>query len=128
MGKKKIAKEVAALKAAVADLKKQIANLQMTQAAKLKSEIDNLDNRLHTEFEQIKQKSKREEKQVKGKQVQALGRKAAKAKGETKAATEARMTNIQNKSNDEYPKYTKESTTSFEESQEAKKGKQKISA
>src|SRR5437867_12886895 len=114
MGKKKIAKEVAALKAAVADLKKEIANLQASQAAKLKSEIENLDNQLHAEFEQIKHKSKREEKQVKGK-VQALGRKAAKAKGETKAATEARMTNTQNKSNDEYPKYTKEYTTSFEE-------------
>ena len=64
MGKKKIAKEVAALKAAVADLKKEIANLQTTQAAKLKSEIDNLDNRLHTEFEEIKQKSKREERKM----------------------------------------------------------------
>ena len=120
MGKKKIVKELAALKAAVADLKKEMANLQARQAAKLKSEIDSLDNKLHAEFEQIKQRSKREEKQIKGK-VQALGRKAAKAKGETKAATEARMTNIQNKS--------KESTTSFEQpQQETKKEEQKISA
>ena len=121
MGKKKIVKELAALKAAVADLKKEMANLQARQAAKLKSEIDSLDNKLHAEFEQTKQRSKREEeKQVKGK-VQVLGRKTAKAKGETKvAATEARMTNIQNK--------TKESNTSFEEPQETKKGEQKISA
>jgi hypothetical protein len=116
MGKKKLAKEVATLKAEVADLKKEMANLGKGQTAKLMSEIDNLNKKLHAELEQIKQGSKREEKEVK---VQALGKKAAKAKGEAKAAIEARTTKIQNKS--------KESTTSSEQQQEAKnKGEQKI--
>ena len=88
MGKKKLAKEMAALKAVVAGLKTEMTNLRTGQTAKLKSEIDNLNRKLHVELEQIKQGSEREKKEVKSK-VRALGRKAAKAKRKAKSAIEA---------------------------------------
>ena len=44
------------------------------KTAKLKFEIDNLNKKLHAELEQMKQRSKTEEKLVKGK-VQAIRRK-----------------------------------------------------
>jgi molecular chaperone GrpE (heat shock protein) len=124
MTKKEVAKEMAtlkaevaglktemALKAEVAGLKTEMAHLRAEQRATLKAEIDNLHKRLHAEFEQAKQRSKRGEREAKGK-VQALEEKAAKAQGEAKAAIEARMTNIRNRS--------KKSATSSQPPQESK--------
>lgn len=94
---KKVAKELAALKAEVANLKTEMAHLRVEQSSKLKVEIDNLHEKLHAELEQAKQGSRREEKEAQSK-VHALEEKAAKVKGEAKAAIEARMTNIRNRS------------------------------
>jgi hypothetical protein len=115
MTKKEVAREMAALKAdvaalrtemalkaEVAGLKTELAHLKAEQRATLKAEIDNLHKRLRAEFELAKQRSRREEKDVKGK-VQALEGKAVKAKRDAKAAIEARMASLRNKS--------KESTT-----------------
>ena len=90
---KKVAKEVAALKAEVAELKTEMAHLRTEQGAKLKAEIDSLSKKLHAEMEQTKRRSKRGEREVKG-QVHALEEKAGKATGEAKAAFEARVTRI----------------------------------
>jgi hypothetical protein len=115
MTKKEVAKEVAALKAdvaalrtemalkaEVAGLKTEMAHLRAEQKATLKAEIDNLQKRLHAEFELAKQRSKREQKEVKGK-VHALEGKAVKAKREAKAVIQARMASLRDK--------PKESTT-----------------
>jgi hypothetical protein len=89
MGKKKIARQLAALREEVEVLKKEMATLRADQKAKFKDEI----RAGRTTVRQAKRGFKRKEKKAEGK-VQALGEKAAKAKREAKVAVEARIANI----------------------------------
>jgi hypothetical protein len=97
MGKKKAARELAALKKEVADLKTVMAHLRAEQGAKFKAEFASLHKKLHAELEQAKQRPEREEKEAKG-EVQALEEKETKAKDKAKAVIRARMANIRDKS------------------------------
>ena len=98
MGKKtkKLASDLAALKAEVAALKKEVAHMRVVQGAKVKADMTDLQEKLHAELEQGKQKSKRGEKEAKAK-VRTLERKAEKATSEAKAAVEAKVTHIRKK-------------------------------
>ena len=87
------AKDVAAIKADIAQLKAEQAKSRADQKAKLQTKIDNLNKKLHNKLEQAKQRSKQQEKEAKAK-VEALEKKAAKAKGETKAKIETRIADI----------------------------------
>jgi uncharacterized protein YjbJ (UPF0337 family)/regulator of replication initiation timing len=94
---KRLAKEVAALTAEVAGLKTQMARLRTEQRAALKAETDPVRKKLRAESEQAKLKPKRGVKEAKA-VAHALGAKAAKAKGETKSAIEARTNSTGNQS------------------------------
>jgi len=98
MGKKtrKVASDLAALKAEVALLKKEVTQLRTEQDAKLRAELDNLHKRINSELEQAKQGAEREEKKTKGK-VLSLEHRAARATGELKAGAEARTARIRKK-------------------------------
>ena len=89
--------DVAAIKADIAQLKAEQAKSRTEHKAKLQTKIDNLNKKLHTKLEQAKQRSEHREKEAKAK-VDALEKKAAKAKGEAKMAIEARITEIKKKS------------------------------
>ena len=90
------AKDVAAIKADIAQLKAEQAKSRADQKAKLQLKIDNLNKKLNNKLEQAKQRSKQQEKEAKAK-VEALEKKAAKAKGETKAKIETRIYDIKEK-------------------------------
>ena len=104
------AREVAARKADIAELKTEKAQARKEQKAKLQAKIDNLQEKLHTKLEKVKQRSDQQEKEAEAK-VQALEKKAAKAKGEAKAALKARIANIR--------KESKKSTTNLKGLQES---------
>ncbi len=87
------AKDVAAIKAEIAQLKAEQAKSRADQKAKLQAKIDNLNKKLGAKLEQAKQRSEQQEKEAKAK-VKALEKKAAKAKGEVKAKIEARIAEI----------------------------------
>jgi uncharacterized membrane protein len=91
------AREKAALKADIAQLKAEQAKSRTEQKAKIQAKIDNLNKKLHAKFEQAKKRSEQEEEETKAK-VEALERKAAKAKGEAKAKIEERIADIKKKS------------------------------
>jgi len=91
------AKDVAAIKADIAQLKAGQAKSRTEHKAKLQTKIDNLNKKLHTKLEQAKQRSEHREEEAKAK-VDALEKKAAKAKGEAKVAIEARIAEIKKKS------------------------------
>jgi uncharacterized membrane protein len=90
------ARDVAAIKADIAQLKAEQAKSHAEHKAKLQTKIDNLDKKLNAKLEQVKQRSKQLEKEAKAK-VKALEKKAADAKGETKAAIEKRIAEIKEK-------------------------------
>jgi uncharacterized membrane protein len=87
------AKDVAALKANVAQLKVEQANSRAEEKAKIQLKIDNLNGMLHVKLEQARQRSKQREEEATAK-VEALEKKAAKAKGDAKAKIEARIAEI----------------------------------
>ena len=104
------AKDVAAIKADIAQLKAEQAKSRADQKAKLQTKIDNLKEKLHAKLEQAKQRSSSKKKEAKAK-VDALEKKAAKAKGERKAAIEARIADIKEKekeSTEDLDKWLKE--------------------
>jgi len=84
------AREVAALKADIAQLKTEQAKSHGEHKAKLQAKIDNLQKKLRAKLEQAKQRSEQVEKETQAK-VDALKKRAAKAKGEAKAVTEERI-------------------------------------
>jgi len=86
-------KDVAAIKADIAQLKAEQAKSRADQKAKLQTKIDNLNKKLQTKLEQAKETSKQQEKEAKAK-VDALEKKAAKAKGDAKAKIEQRIADI----------------------------------
>ena len=101
------AKDVAAIKADIAQLKAEQAKSRADQKAKLQTKIDNLNKKLHTKLEQAKQASQQQKNEAKAK-VDALEKKAAKAKGEAKAKIEARIADIkesEKKSSEDFNKW-----------------------
>ena len=87
------AREVAALRAEIGQLKAEQAQARADQRARLQAKIDKLQEKLHTKLEEGKRTSERRRKEAEAK-IQALERKEAKAKGEAKAALEARIASI----------------------------------
>lgn len=89
-------RDVAAIKADIAQLKAEQAQSRTEHKAKLQAKIDKLQEKLHAKTGQAKQRSEQQEKEAKAK-VEALEKKAAKAKGETKATIKARIADIRKK-------------------------------
>jgi uncharacterized membrane protein len=87
------ASDAAVMKADIAQLKAEQAKARADEKAKIQSKIDNLNKKLHVKAEQAKQRSKQRQDEAKAK-VDALEKKAAKAKGDAKAKIEARIAEI----------------------------------
>jgi uncharacterized membrane protein len=92
----RFAKDVAAIKADIAQLKAEKAKSRANQKVKLQLKIDNLNEKLRTKLEAAKLRSMEQEKETKAK-VEALEKKAAKAKSEAKAKIENRIYKIKEK-------------------------------
>ncbi|MGA3289084.1 MAG: DUF1269 domain-containing protein [Candidatus Bathyarchaeia archaeon] len=90
------AKDVAAIKEDIAQLKAEQAKSRANQKVKLQLKIDNLNEKLRTELEAAKLRSMEQKKETKAK-VEALEKKAANAKGEAKAKIENRIYEIKEK-------------------------------
>ncbi|AFV25343.1 membrane protein [Methanolobus psychrophilus R15] len=90
------AREVAAIKADVAQLKAEQAKSLAEDKAKLQTKIDDLNQKLDAKAEQAKQWSEQREKEAKAK-VKALEKRAAEDKGKAKAAIEKRIAEIKDK-------------------------------
>ena len=89
-------KDVAAIKADIAQLKVDQAKSRANQKVKLQLKIDNLNEKLRTKLEAAKLRSMEQKKETKAK-IEALEKKAAKAKGEAKAKIETRIYEIKEK-------------------------------
>jgi len=87
------ARDVATIKADIAQLKAEQAKSRADQKAKLQKKIDNLNTKLQSKLAQAKLRSEQRQKEAKAK-VDALEKKAAKAKSDEKAAIEARIADI----------------------------------
>jgi len=87
------ARDAAALKAEIAELKAEQAQARADQKAKLQTKIDKLQEKVHAKLQKTKERSEQQRKEAEAK-IQALEKKAAKAKGEAKAALEARIASI----------------------------------
>ncbi len=101
------ARDVATIKADIAQLKAEQAKSRADQKAKLQAKIDNLNTKLQSKLAQAKQKSEQRAKEAKAK-VDALEKKAARAKSEQKAAIEARIAEIKErdrKADEEFDKW-----------------------
>jgi len=90
------AKDVAAIKKDIAQLKVEQSKSRANQKVKLQLKIDNLNEELRTKLEAAKLRSMEQEKETKAK-VEALEKKAAKATGEAKAKIETRIYEIKEK-------------------------------
>ncbi len=90
------AKDVAAIKEDITQLKAEQAKSRANQKVKLQLKIDNLNEKLRTKLEAAKLRSMEQKKETKAK-VEALEKKAAKAKGEAKAKIETRIYEIKEK-------------------------------
>jgi len=87
------ARDVAALRADIDQLKAEHARARADRKAKLKAKIDQLNTKLQAKLDQAKQRSE----QIKGEteaKVQALQKKAEKAQGDIKATLDARVKRI----------------------------------
>ena len=101
------ARDAAAIKADIAQLKAEQAKSQAEQKAKLQTKIDDLNKKLNAKQEQAKQRSEQRKKEAKAKE-EALEKRAAEAKGEAKAAIEKRIADIKErlkKSSEDYDKF-----------------------
>jgi uncharacterized membrane protein len=87
------ARDVATIKADIAQLKAEQAKSRADQKAKLQKKIDNLNTKLQSKLTQAKQRSEQRAREAKAK-VEALEKKAAKAKSNEKSAIEARVADI----------------------------------
>jgi len=87
------ARDVADLRAEIAQLKAEQAQARADQKAKLQAKIDKLQQKLQAKLQETKQRSEQQRKEAEAK-IEALEKKAAKAKGEAKAALEARIVSI----------------------------------
>ena len=100
------ARDVAGIKADIAQLKAEHAKARADRKAKLQKKIDNLNTKLQNKLAQAKQKSEQRQKEAKAK-VEALEKKAAKAKSDEKAAIEARIADIKARSKKASEKFDK---------------------
>lgn len=91
------ARDIAALKADIAQLKTEQANARADQKAKLQAKIDKLQSQLNAKVAHAKQRLEQREKETQAK-VQSLENKAAKAKGDAKTALEARIAHLRKES------------------------------
>jgi len=98
------ANDVADMKTNIAMLKAEQAKSRTDQKAKVQSKIDNLKKKWHDKLEQAKQTSKQHQEEDKAK-VDAMEKKAAKAKGEHKEKIEARIADIKKKSKESKERY-----------------------
>jgi uncharacterized membrane protein len=106
------ARDVAGIKADIAQLKAEHAKSRADRKAKLQAKIDNLNTKLQNKLAQAKQKSEQRQKEAKAK-VDALEKKAAKAKSDEKAAIEARIADIKarsKKASENFDKWWNEET------------------
>jgi len=87
------ARDVAAFKAEIVQLKAEQARARADQKARLQTKIDTLNKNLNATVEQVKQTADQQEKEAKAK-IKALEKKAADAKGEVEAAIEKRIAGI----------------------------------
>ena len=93
VGHEQHARDVAAIKANIAQLKTEQAKARADQKAKIQSKIDALNNKLNVKMEQAKQRAKQQQEEAKAK-VDALEKKAAKANDETKAKIKKRIAEL----------------------------------
>ena len=89
-------RDVAAIKAGIAQLKAEQTKSRADQKAKFQTKIDNLKEKLSTKLEAAKLRLMEQKKEAEAK-VQALDEKAAKSKGEAKAKIETRINKIKEK-------------------------------
>ncbi len=109
------AREVAAIKADIAQLKAEQAKSLAEDKAKLQAKIDDLDKKLDAKAEQAAQRSQQREKEAKAK-LKALDKRAAEKKGEAKVAIEKRIAEIKEKlkkSSEDYDKFWMNAGRSF---------------
>jgi uncharacterized membrane protein len=90
------AKDQEALKAEIDHLKKEQAQAQQNQKAKIQTKIDHLSKKLQTKVEGSKKRSEQERKETEAK-IQALEEKAKKANSYNKAKIEARVASLRQK-------------------------------
>ena len=87
------ARDVAAMREEIDQLKAEQAQARADRKAKLQAKIDNLNAKLQHKLDQAKQRSERIKSETETK-VQALQKKAAKVQGDAKAAINARVAQI----------------------------------
>jgi len=87
------ARDAAALRAEIDQLKAEQAQARAERKAKIQAKIDQLNKKLQDKIEQAKQRSEQLKSEADAK-VKALQEKAAKAGHDTKAAIDARITDI----------------------------------
>ena len=87
------ARDVAALRAEIDQLKAEQARAQADRKAKFQAKIDQLNAKLQAKLDQAQQRSEQIKSQTEAK-VQALQNKAAKAQGDIKATLDARAKHI----------------------------------
>jgi len=87
------AREVAARRAEIDQLKAEFAKERGDRKAKLQARIDQLRGRMEKSLEQMRARSKQAEEQMQAK-VQALQKKADQEQGDAKAAIEARISRL----------------------------------
>jgi uncharacterized membrane protein len=87
------ARDVAALRAEIAQLKAERAQARADQRAKLQAKIDKLQEKVQAKLQEAKQGSEQRRKEADAK-IEALEKKAAKAKSEAKTKLEARIASI----------------------------------
>ena len=87
------ARQIAALKADIAQLKAELAQAHADRKAKIQAKIDDLNNKLETKREHAKQRSEEIKNQTDAK-IKALQQKAAKAQRDTKTAIDNRIAEI----------------------------------
>jgi uncharacterized membrane protein len=87
------AKDVAAVRAEIEQLKAEQARVRGERKAKLQARIDQLNSELEAELDEAKQRTEQVKNETEAK-VKALQRKAAKAQGDIKATLDARVKRI----------------------------------
>jgi len=87
------ARDIAELQAEIDQMKAEHAGAKAERKAKLQAKIDGLNAKLQSKLEQSRQRSEQVGNEMEAK-VKALQQKAAKAQGETKAAINARLAEI----------------------------------
>jgi uncharacterized membrane protein len=87
------ARDVAALRAEIAQLKAEYAQARADRRAKLKARIDELETKLQAKLDQARQRSEQIKSETEAK-IQALQKKADKAQGDIKATLDARVKRI----------------------------------